>query len=124
MADNKRRWVTNATYGCDTNDGLNRCACGNTRFRMGHHTYEDGTSGYMVYCMECGRMAEADGKEKDVIDAWNRYNDGVCRSVYRLTKVPETITVYARADEDMDEVLKEALFQKISLQRVPESSEQ
>ena len=115
----KRKWVTNASWGVDVREGYNRCACGNDRFALACHTYEDNTRGYIMSCWECGRRIEVDGTEEDLQKAWNEYNSGTAEITYKLTKVPETITIYAKPDDDVNELIKEMLYEKIKVERIP-----
>ena len=117
MESEKKKWVSNATFGTDTDDGFNRCACGSTRFTMGCHSYEDGTRGYMLCCRECGRSAEADGSKDDLVKAWNELNDGASRVSFKVVSVPETIEVYVKPGEDAWRAAREELARKSSIKK-------
>ena len=124
MTKRNREFVTNATYGCYAREGYNRCACGNDKLQMCCHTYKDGSRGYTLYCWDCGRMLDVDGTEEQLRKAWNDYNAGTVKLEYKLIKVPETVTIYAKPEDDIDTLLKEALFKKVVMDRVPTHSAQ
>lgn len=118
MKKKNREWVTNASFGCYAREGFNRCACGNEKLQMSCHTYEDGTRGYTMYCFECGRLLDVDGTEESLRKAWNAYNAGAAKIEYVLDSVPETITIYAKPEDDLNELVKEALMKSIRVKRI------
>lgn len=118
-----KKWVSNAGWGCCARDGFNRCACGNDRLSISCHSYEDGSYGYILTCWDCGRRIEIDGNEGDLRRAWNEYNNGASKVVYKLVSAPDTITVYMKPDEDVDSAIKNALFGNVKLERVVSSKQ-
>ena len=69
-------------------------------------------------------MLDVDGPEEQLRKAWNDYNAGAVKLEYKLIKVPETVTIYAKPEDDIDTLLKEALFEKVVMDRVSTHSAQ
>lgn len=119
-----RKWVTNYTYPCDEQNGFHRCVCGNNKLRIACHTYEDQSHGYMITCTDCGRTLEVDGTENDLRHSWNQYNNGTCESTYKLTKVPETVTIYLKPEDNVNDALKKEIWKQIKVERVSGNQKQ
>ena len=113
-----REWTTNACWGNMPRLGYNRCACGNDKLSISCHSYKDGTHGFIASCWDCGRQVEIDGTEEDLRRAWNGYNRGAVKMTFRLVKVPETVTIYAKPEDDVGELIKDALFREIEGERI------
>lgn len=113
-----REWVTNVSYGIKAREGYNRCACGNPNLMISCHTYKDGTKGYIVSCFECGRRLDIDGTEDDLKREWNKYNADAGKISFRISNVPDTITIYAKPEDNINELAKKALFSKIRIERI------
>lgn len=118
----EKNQTTGCSFGVGKDDGIQRCACGNTyEFNCVARSFDDGTQEHSIYCKECQRSVTTSGKLTECVEAFNEMNRGAIPLRFQIESAPEIITVYSKNESDVQELLEKELKQQTRLKRLTET---